>query len=129
MTPQGYQQEIDKWTGEGYCPELVSGYSVGSFARCAAVWENKNCPDFVARHGLNSATYKKEFDSLVGQQGYRLKLVSGAQVSGQTLYAAIWQRTAGPDFVARYGMKSDGYQQEFDKWVNQGYRLTLVNGY
>jgi hypothetical protein len=44
-------------------------------------------------------------------------------------YAAIWEKTSGPDFVARHGMTSDAYQQEFDKWVKQGFRLTLVNGY
>jgi hypothetical protein len=65
---------------------------------------------------------------LVGQ-GYRLKLVSGYQVAGQDFYAAIWEKTAGPAFVARHGMTADGYQQEFDKWTGQGYRLTLVSGY
>jgi len=55
--------------------------------------------------------------------------VSGYQVAGQDFYAAIWEKTAGPAFVARHGMTADGYQQEFDKWTGQGYRLTLVSGY
>ncbi len=129
MTADGYQQEFDKWTGQGYCLTLVSGYSVGNQARYAAIWEQKSCPSFVARHGLTSAAYQKEFDTLVGQQGYRLKLVSGYQVAGQDFYAAIWEKTSGPAFVARHGMTPDGYQQEFDKWVKQGFRLTLVSGY
>src|SRR6266851_2117639 len=129
MTPQVYQQEFDKYAGEGYCLTLVSGYPVGIAARYAAIWEQKTCPAFVARHGLTSAAYQKEFDTLVGQQGHRLKLVSGYNVGGQDFYAAIWEKTPGPPFVARHGMTSQGYQQEFDKWNAQQYRLKLVNGH
>ena len=121
MTSQAYQQEFDKLTGQGYCLELVSGYSVGGQARYAAIWEKKTCPAYVARHGLTSAAYQKEFDTLVGQQGYRLKLVSGYDVGGQDFYAAIWEKTGGPAFVARHGLTSQAYQQEFDKLAGQGY--------
>ena len=129
MTPQVYQQEFDKYAGQGYCLTLVSGYPVGIAARYAAIWEQKTCPAFVARHGLTSAAYQKEFDTLVGQQGHRLKLVSGYNVGGQDFYAAIWEKTPGPPFVARHGMTSQAYQQEFDKWTGQGYCPTLVSGY
>jgi hypothetical protein len=128
MTSQAYQQEFNNWAGQGYCLSLVSGYSVGNQARYAAIWEKKNCPAFVARHGLTSQGYQQEFDKW-GGQGYRLKLVSGHKIAGNQSYAAIWEKTSGPAFVARHGMTSDGYQQEFDKWLKDGFRLTLVNGY
>ena len=51
MTSQVYQQEFNNWTGQGYCLTLVSGYSVGNQARYAAIWEQKSCPAYVARHG------------------------------------------------------------------------------
>src|SRR5437764_12928164 len=86
LTSQGYQQEFDHWTGQGYCLSLVSGYAVGNQAHYAAIWERKNCAAYVARHGLTSAAYQSEFDTLVGQQGYRLKLVSGYDVGGQDRY-------------------------------------------
>lgn len=129
LTSQAYQQEFDKLTGQGYCLDLVSGYSVGGQARYAAIWEQKSCPAYVARHGLTSAAYQQEFDQLVGQQGYRLKLVSGYEVGGQDFYAAIWEKSAGPAFVARHGMTPQAYQQEFDSLAGQGYCLSLVSGY
>lgn len=129
LTSQQYQQEFDQLTGQGYCLTDVSGYAVGGQAHYAAIWERKSCPAFVARHGLTAQQYQQEFDSLVGQQGYRLRLVNGYKIGGQVQYAAIWQKTSGPEFVARHGMTSDGYQQEFDKFVGQGYRLKLVSGY
>jgi hypothetical protein len=129
LSAQAYQQEFDKWTGQGYCLTLVSGYSVGNEARYAAIFEQKNCPAFIARHGLTSQAYQNEFDSLVGQQGYRLKLVNGYSVAGLDRYAAIWEKAPGPAFVARHGLTSQAYQQEFDKWTSQGYCLSLVSGY
>ena len=129
LTSQGYQQEFDKWQAQGYCLALVSGYAVGNEAHYAAIWNKKTCPAYVARHGLTSAGYQNEFNTLVGQQGYRLKLVSGYNVGGQDRYAAIWEKTPGPEFVARHGLTAQSYQQEFDKWTGQGYCLTLVSGY
>jgi hypothetical protein len=55
--------------------------------------------------------------------------VSGYSVSGQDLYAAIWEKISGPAFVARHGMTSQLYQQEFDKLSSAGFRLTLVDAY
>jgi hypothetical protein len=128
MTADGYQQEFNKWTGQGYCLTLVSGYSVGNQPRYAAIWEKKTCPAYVARHGLTAQAYQQEFDTWTGKD-YRLKLVSGYRIGGQDFYAAIWEKTSGPAFVARHGMTSDGYQGEFDKLLSQGFRLTLVDGY
>jgi len=129
MNAQTYQQEFDSWASQGYCLTLVSSYSVANQARYAAIWEKKNCPAYVARHGLTSAEYQNEFDTLVGQQGYRLKLVSGYNVGGQVYYAAIWEKSPGPPFTARHGMTSQGYQQEFDNWAGQGFCLSHVSGY
>ena len=127
MTSDGYQQEFDRLIAQGYRLKLVSGYSVGEEDRYAAIWERASGPAWVARHGMTSDGYQQEFDRLIAQ-GYRLKLVSGYSVDGQDRYAAIWEKVSGPAWVARHGMTSEGYQQEFDRLVAQGYRLKLVSG-
>jgi hypothetical protein len=129
LTSQQYQQEFDKLTGQGFCLTDVSGYDVGGQAHYAAIWEQRNCPAFVARHGLTSQQYQQEFDKLVGQEGFRLKLVDGYGVGGQDQFAAIWEKTSGPAFVARHGLTSQQYQQEFDKLTSEGFCLTDVSGY
>jgi hypothetical protein len=67
LTSQQFQQEFDKLIGQGFCLSVVSGYAVGGQAHYAAIWEQKSCPNFVARHGLTSQQYQQEFDNLVGQ--------------------------------------------------------------
>jgi uncharacterized caspase-like protein len=124
-----YQQEFDKWTGQGYCPTAISGYQVGNDARYAAIFEQKKCPAFVARVGLTSQAFENESNTLVGQQGYRLKLLNGYSVGGVVQYAAIWEQAPGPAFVARLGLSPREYQEEFGKWTGQGYCLTHLSGY
>lgn len=54
---------------------------------------------WVARHGMTGAEYQRQFDQWVGQ-GYRLTDVSGYNVNGTVRYAAIWEKSTGPAWVA-----------------------------
>ena len=83
---------------------------------------------WVARHGLTSAQYQAEFNKWVGL-GYRLTYVSGYQQNSQARYAALFEKSSSPAWIARHGMTSAQYQQEFNTHVANGYRLVLVNGY
>jgi CubicO group peptidase (beta-lactamase class C family) len=83
---------------------------------------------WVARHGMTSAGYQSEFNTHVGN-GYRLTHVSGYDVAGSPRFAAIWEKKAGPAWIARHGLTSAQYQAEFNTHVGNGYRLVLVDGY
>ncbi len=128
LTGQQYQAEFDKWTGQGYCPSQVSGYSVGGQARYAALFEKANCGQFVARHGLSASKYQQEFDKWTGE-GYRLKFVDGYGVGNQARFAAVWVKSGGGASVARHGLNAQQYQAQFDKWTGEGYCLSHVGGY
>src|SRR5262249_54365592 len=81
-----------------------------------------------ARHGLSTADYQKAFDDLV-KQGFRLTWVTGYEVSGAVKYAAIWEKKPGPAWEGRHGLTASEYQQAFDTYTKQGYRLIHVSGY
>jgi CubicO group peptidase (beta-lactamase class C family) len=128
LTAAQYQAEFDSLVAQGYRLVCISGYGLGSTAFYAAIWEHSADPAWVARHGLTAAQYQAEFTTLVGQ-GYRLTDVSGYAVGGTDLYAAIFEKSGGPAWVARHGMSAGDYQTEFDALVDQGYRLQWVSGY
>ncbi|KAH8597779.1 hypothetical protein B0O99DRAFT_616754 [Bisporella sp. PMI_857] len=129
MTSSQYQTYFNTYVGQGYRLKHVSGYSVGSQARYAAIWEKtSDTSAWVARHGMTSAEYQTQFDNLVGL-GYRLTRVSGYSAGNTNYYAAIWEKSAGPAFYARHGLTSSEYQQAFDSIVKQGYILKVVSGY
>src|SRR5262245_19574966 len=92
------------------------------------VESNANTQPWVARHGMTSSQYQSEFNML-GSQGFRLVYISGYTVNDEPRFAAIWEKKAGPPWVARHGMTASQFQSEFNKYTGQGFRLTLVNGY
>ena len=128
MTAAQYQSEFNTWVSQGFRLADVSGYNVAGVPRFAAIWVKKAGPAWVARHGMTSAQYQTEFNTWVGK-GYRLVVVDGYEQSGQARYAALWELKSGPAWVARHGMTSAQYQNEFDTWVGRGYRLKWVQGY
>jgi CubicO group peptidase (beta-lactamase class C family) len=129
MTAAQYQTEFNTWVGQGYRLTLVDGYESAGSARYAAIWELKAGPAWVAQHGLTGAQYQDEFEKWT-DLGYRLSWVEGYGVGATAYYAAIWEKTAGPGWVARHGLTSAQYQAEYNNWVGQqGYRLTHVSGY
>jgi hypothetical protein len=128
LTAAQYQQTFDQLVGQGYRLVLVNGYGIAGQDRYAAIWEKSAAPPWQARHGLTATQYQQTFDQLVGQ-GYRLIHVSGYTVGGLDQYAAIWEQSAGPPWQARHGLTAAQYQQSFDQFVGQGYRLVRVSGY
>lgn len=130
MTSSGYQQEFDKWVGQGYRLKHVSGYRVNNQARYAAIWDKPTTPptSWSARHGLTSAQYQQYFNQQAAA-GYTLRVVSGYNVGGVDYYAAIFDKQPPHAWVARHRMTSSVYQSEFNKYASQGFKLKLVSGY
>ena len=77
---------------------------------------------------MSSVRYQKEFNKLA-KEGYRLVHVSGSSIGGTRRFAAIWEKSSGPAWMARHNMTSEQYQTEFDKLTKDGYRLVCVSGY
>lgn len=123
-----YQTEFNKWTAAGYRLTYVNGYSVNNQPYYAAVWQLASSAPWIARHGLTAAQYQQEFDTQLAN-GYHPVLVNGYTVNGVDYYAAIWEQSATPAWIARHGLTAAQYQQEFDTQLANGYRLVHVSGY
>ena len=124
-----YQTEVNKWVNLGYRLTQVSGYSDNGQDRYAAIFEQESGPQWAARHGLTSAQYQTEFNTLTGQ-GYRPIQVSGFASGNQAKFAAIFVKENNPpQWHARHNMTSAQYQDEFADNSNQGYRLVDVSAY
>lgn len=120
------RREALRRLGGGFAACWLAAAGLGWGGRPAAA-AAANVP-WVARHGLTSAEYQTQFNSMVSQ-GYRLVDISGYEVGGQARYAAIWEKSAGPGWQARHGLTSAQYQATFNQLVAQGYRPLRVAGY
>lgn len=121
-----YQQAFDQLSAQGYRLKMVSGYSVGSSPRFAALWDKSSGPAWTARHGLSGAQYQQTFDQL-GAQGYRLRWVSVYAEGGQARYAALWDKSSGAATVARHGLEEAAFRSAAQSYAAQGYDLVCGN--
>jgi hypothetical protein len=128
LSTADYQDTFDELTGGGYRPLDVSGYDAGGMAGYTAIWRRGDVGPWVARHGVNAAEFQTVFDQL-GPLGYRPLAVSGYDVGGAVRFAGIWERREGPAWVARHGLSSQEYQDQFDQLTASGYRPVAVSGY
>jgi hypothetical protein len=129
LTFAQFQQQFDALGKQGYRLTDISGYAVGGEDHFATIWEQRpQGPAWTARHDMTSEQYQQEFNTL-SQQGFRLARLRGWHSGNAAHYAAIWEKVDGPAWVARHGMLSDAFQDEFNKLGNEGYRLRHLSGY
>ena len=128
LSAADYQTAFDDFRNQGFRLVYVSGHAVDNQPRYAAIWEKDSGPEWEARHDFTAAQYQKTSDDLV-KAGYRLRHLNGYSVNGQDLYAAIWDKSSGPAWVARHGLSAADYQKAFDDLAGQGYRLKEISGY
>jgi hypothetical protein len=121
-----YQQDFNDLPRQGYRPFCVSGG--GDDTGYSSLWEKRTGPAWVARHGMSASDYQKEFTALAGQ-GYRLRCINGYSVRGKSRFAALWDKSAGPAWIARHGLTASEYQQQFEENAKQGYRPTWITVY
>jgi hypothetical protein len=122
-----YQAVFDSITAEGFRPVWVDGYEVGGATFFNAVFAPSTGGAWVARHNMTSAGYQAEFDEWVGQQGLRLTQVDSYLVGGQVRYAALFDATPSPAWVAYHGVSQATHQASFNSFVAQGYRPVNIS--
>jgi len=128
LTSAQYQAKVVEMKNAGYRLTLADGYSVGSTAYYLALWDKGAAPTLKARHDMTSAEYQQEVEESKAQ-GYRLLWVDGMGLNGQGNYTAIWDKSNGPDMVARHGLTSAQYQAEVNIWAPKGFRITCLSAY
>ncbi|HET6840565.1 MAG TPA: serine hydrolase [Candidatus Angelobacter sp.] len=83
---------------------------------------------YQARFGLTPSQFQTTFNDLF-KQGYRLKTMSGYVSGGSERYGALWTKTGGPAWQARFGLSGTDFQKTFDDLTKQGYRLTWISAH
>ncbi|MBC7872735.1 MAG: hypothetical protein H7Y01_01995, partial [Ferruginibacter sp.] len=128
MTSAQYQTEFNNWTSKGYRVTSLCGYTRGGQELYAAIWNKTAGPAWAAKHGLTGAEYQASFNEM-SNNGYRLICISGYGVGNQAKFSALWDKSGGGAWAAKHNMTAAQYQQAFDDYGKQGYRLQYVSGY
>jgi CubicO group peptidase (beta-lactamase class C family) len=123
-----YQAAISTLDAQGFRPVDLSVFRVGREVFFSAIWEQELGLEWIARHGLTGTEYQTLFDDL-SRGGFRLRCMSAYEDVDGERFACIWDRYAGPDWVARHGLTAEAYQHEFDTQATRGFRLVRAVGY
>jgi hypothetical protein len=128
LTSAQYQATFDGLVAQGFRLICVSGYAENGEARYAAIWEQRDGPEWQARHGLSRGEYQSAFDEFTAQ-GLVPVLTCGYRVNVDVRFATLWERRDGVGFVGRHGLTASEYQAAFDAQLAAGFRLVWVSGY
>ena len=128
MSSESYQTNVEDYKKQGYRLASVSGYAVNGSAKFAAIWHKTGDGDWGAKHNMTAEQYQAAYDDYK-RRGYQLSFVNGYVVRGQELFAAVWEKSTQHDIVAKHNLTSAQYQQAFNDFGKQGYKLKVVSGY
>jgi CubicO group peptidase (beta-lactamase class C family) len=128
LTADDFKKAADRCSADGYRLAYLTGYSVRRQPRLAAVWEKADGPAPVVRIGLSGDEFGKAFDQF-GNDGYRLRSVSGYTAGSDIRYVAVWDKRPGPPWVGYFGLSADDLRKTLDRVSADGFRLTFLNGY
>ena len=123
-----YQEAFDELNRDGYRLLSISGAAGDDRSRYTSLWEDGGWTGFVSRAGLSVAEYQAEFDRQQAS-GYSLIWVNGHATPSGSSYAGIWSRFANPDRRSRHNLPIDDYQEVFDDYAADGYRIAHFNAH
>lgn len=91
LTSSEYQATFDTYSKKGFRLVDVSGYQVDGEVYYSAIFDKSPSGAWVARHGLDSPAFQKEFDKYKGQ-GYVLRTFSAYNDGDEPRFAGIWEK-------------------------------------
>jgi Bacterial tandem repeat domain 1 len=102
-------------------------YRDGGQLLAAAIWVQKKWDDYATYYGMTADEYvqrRRDF----GDKGLAVTTFCAYVDGGQSRYSAIWEKVAG-SWPHWFNMSSDGYQQKYNQYAGQGYRLHQIQAY
>jgi len=83
---------------------------------------------WAARHNMSPTAYQSFFNESV-EKGLRPVCISGYTDGGKEKYAALFEKTNGPAWIAKHSMSGADYQSNFTSLARQGYQISFISGY
>ncbi|MGH1352176.1 MAG: serine hydrolase [Methyloligellaceae bacterium] len=122
------EKEIKKLSIKGYRLLKLQAYSVNKKIYYATIWSVRSKEPFKLLHGLTAPQLKQENEKQKSA-GYMLDYLSGYQVDGNTVYAAIWIRKKGPLKEIHHSLDNAELKKKHKLLHEKGYQLARLSGY
>lgn len=120
MNSNQYQQQFDTQAGLGNRLIKVSGWGIGNTAHYAGIWVSVGTWRGIAPF-CQGQCLAGEVEIAESIKGDGMACFQGTKV--------LCGKAPVPAWVTNHDMMSDGYQEQYDDRINDGYRLMGVRGY
>ena len=128
LTDAQLQQKWDEQVANGkMVPDEHIAYKTNFGTRHAAVFISSPKPAFYEYHYLPSINFNLTYFTLKAQ-GFQQTNVDVEELSGGTYFGGIWRKIPGL-WVTATGLTPQAYQDAFNTYTSQGYRLYRIQGY
>lgn len=127
LTGEKYQEEVDKWKGQGYKLTFVDSYLQNGSVRYAAVWVKSNA-QITAYHGAGEDWHQNKFEEL-SKEGWVPVNVSCVSVNGQRKVTALYEKKNVGGAKLKSSMTLQEYKNIFEDYNKEGYKLVYLNAY
>ena len=82
----------------------------------------------IARHAVPADRYQFVFNR-IASSGYQLEWIDGFNSGGRIFFNVVFRPSDGKKSVAFHNLTAARYQEEFNKFTSQSYRLVHINSY
>ncbi len=106
---------------------LIHQDEAGHQPHSAPIWIPSSDAAWYAVDTMSPGLYSGN-NKMYKKRGYRLERVSAFKTREGVRYAAIWERTAGPEWQSRHGMTLSDFNQARSQY-GQGWRMAHVNAH
>jgi hypothetical protein len=127
MTLAQFEETSTRLASRGHRLAHIDGSATKSGARYAAIWERGAGAPQQSFAALNAADYERKLAALTAQ-GFRPVQISGYASGGQVLYAAIFEKSAGPAWEMHRVMTASAFQTKSNAMAAQGHLLMDASG-
>jgi len=131
LTSAEYQKKFNELVQGGFRPIKVWSKPLQvigekpSFGYWATFQKVPNGTPWVARHGLDAATYQQDFNKWTGA-GYMPTHINVACVASEVRYCVVYDKIENPPaWVARHRMDEAAFKNESATWTAKGYKVKV----
>ncbi|MEL6461409.1 MAG: hypothetical protein AAFQ91_24785 [Cyanobacteria bacterium J06621_15] len=128
ISQEKHQERFNQLTQDGYQPKNISVVSINGQRRYTALYEKNNVGSFVAKSFLTPTEYQR-LSNLNRRSGRQIAYLNAYVHKGKPRFTAIWNSNTKGLFIARHGLSSNGYQQNWENAIKSGFLTRNVTGY
>ncbi|QDV17451.1 Penicillin-binding protein 4* [Gimesia panareensis] len=128
LDDESLKETLEALKAKGYAPLVLDGFLLRNKASHAGIWVKQQENAWEAECNISAERFPKALDNFTSR-GYRLEGLCGYSVGGFPFYHALWSKTSGPVWQARFHATVKELKELDQKRRAENLELVYLDGY